>query len=94
MTHPTVEIDDVVRQRARLGILAIVSRGDRVEFGYLKAALENLDASGWWHAIGVVARSVGCFVEATPSTGTTLGPLPPASRPRTTPTAHHEEDAE
>lgn len=40
MSHPTVDLDDVVHQRARLGILAILSRGDRVEFGYLKDALD------------------------------------------------------
>lgn len=39
MSHPTVGLDDVVHQRARLGILAILSRGDRIEFGYLKDAL-------------------------------------------------------
>lgn len=40
MSHPTVDLDDVVHQRTRLGILAILSRGDRVEFGYLKDALD------------------------------------------------------
>jgi DNA-binding MarR family transcriptional regulator len=40
MSHPTVDLDDVVHQRARLGILAILSRGDRVEFGYLKDVLD------------------------------------------------------
>lgn len=39
MSHPTVELDDTVHQRTRLGILAILSRGDRVEFGYLKGTL-------------------------------------------------------
>lgn len=40
MSHPTVDLDDLVHQRARLGILAILSRGDRVEFGHLKDALD------------------------------------------------------
>ena len=40
MSHPTVGLDDVVHQRFRLGILAILSRGDRVEFGYLQQALD------------------------------------------------------
>ncbi|MBN9608537.1 MAG: transcriptional regulator [Actinobacteria bacterium] len=39
MSHPTVELDDTVHQRTRLGILAILSRGDRVEFGYLQEVL-------------------------------------------------------
>lgn len=40
MSHPTVDLDDVVHQRARLGILAILSRGDRVEFGYFRDVLD------------------------------------------------------
>lgn len=39
MSHPTIDLDDVVHQRSRLGILAILSRGDRVEFGYLQESL-------------------------------------------------------
>ena len=39
MSHPTVELDDTVHQRTRLGILPILSRGDRVEFGYLQEVL-------------------------------------------------------
>lgn len=39
MSHPTARLDDVVHQRARLGILAILSRGDRIEFSYLQDAL-------------------------------------------------------
>ena len=40
MTHPTAGLDDVVHQRSRLGILAILSSGDRVDFGYLRDALD------------------------------------------------------
>jgi predicted ArsR family transcriptional regulator len=40
VSHPTVGLDDVVHQRFRLGILAILCRGDRVEFGYLQQALD------------------------------------------------------
>lgn len=39
-THPTGELDDVVHQRHRLGILAIAAEADRVEFSYLKDTLE------------------------------------------------------
>lgn len=39
MTHPATALDDTVHQRFRLGILAILSHGDKVEFGYLQTAL-------------------------------------------------------
>lgn len=39
MTHPATALDDIVHQRFRLGILAILSHGDRIEFGYLQTAL-------------------------------------------------------
>lgn len=38
--NPTGDLDDVVHQRHRLGILAIAAEADRVEFGYLKDTLE------------------------------------------------------
>lgn len=56
MSHPTAALDDVVHQRARLGTLAILSRGDRVEFGYLKDAL-GLSA-------GNLSRHLTTLVEA------------------------------
>lgn len=37
--HPTVDIDDVVHQRHRLGILTIAAEAKRVEFGYLRETL-------------------------------------------------------
>lgn len=40
MTHPTAGLDDVVHQRSRLGVLAILSSGDRVDFGYLRSVLD------------------------------------------------------
>ena len=40
MSHPTVSLDDTVHQRSRLGILAILSAGDRVDFGYLRQVLD------------------------------------------------------
>ncbi len=40
MTHPTAGLDDMVHQRSRLGVLAILSSGDRVDFGYLREALD------------------------------------------------------
>ena len=38
--HPTNGLSDVVHQKHRLGILTIASESKRVEFGYLKDALE------------------------------------------------------
>lgn len=38
--HPTNGLNDVVHQRHRLGILTIAAESKRVEFGYLRQALE------------------------------------------------------
>jgi DNA-binding MarR family transcriptional regulator len=38
--HPTNGIDDVVHQKHRLGILTVAAESKRVEFGYLRDALE------------------------------------------------------
>lgn len=38
--HPTNGLNDVVHQKHRLGILTIAAESRRVEFGYLKDALE------------------------------------------------------
>ncbi len=40
MTHPTRSLDEVVHQRHRLGILTVAAEARRVEFGYLREALE------------------------------------------------------
>lgn len=37
--HPTADLDDVVHQRHRLGILTIAAEAKQVEFGYLREAL-------------------------------------------------------
>jgi DNA-binding MarR family transcriptional regulator len=37
--HPTADLDDVVHQRHRLGILTIAAETKQVEFGYLREAL-------------------------------------------------------
>lgn len=39
-THPTNGLDDVVHQKHRLGILTVAAESKRVEFGYLRDALE------------------------------------------------------
>jgi DNA-binding MarR family transcriptional regulator len=38
--HPTNGIDDVVHQKHRLGILTVAAESKRVEFGYLREALD------------------------------------------------------
>lgn len=38
--HPVNGLDDVVHQRVRLGILTIAHEARRVEFGFLRTALE------------------------------------------------------
>ncbi len=38
--HPVNGLDDIVHQRVRLGILTITHEAGRVEFGYLRDALE------------------------------------------------------
>jgi DNA-binding MarR family transcriptional regulator len=38
--HPTADLDDVVHQRHRLGILTIAAEAKRVDFGYLKSTLD------------------------------------------------------
>ena len=38
--HPTNGLNDVVHQKHRLGILTVAAESKRVEFGYLRAALE------------------------------------------------------
>jgi DNA-binding MarR family transcriptional regulator len=38
--HPTNDLNDVVHQRHRLGILTIAAESKQVEFGYLREALD------------------------------------------------------
>jgi DNA-binding MarR family transcriptional regulator len=45
MTHPTANLDDVVHQRARLGILAILTEANEVDFGYLRQTLKLTDGN-------------------------------------------------
>lgn len=39
MTHPTSGLDDVVHQRVRLGVLAVLSQAKSVDFVFLKQEL-------------------------------------------------------
>lgn len=38
--HPVNDINDVVHQRVRLGILTVVHQARRAEFGFLRTTLE------------------------------------------------------
>ncbi len=40
MSHPTNGLDEVVHQRARLGILAMLAEADRIEFGLIQQTLD------------------------------------------------------
>jgi DNA-binding MarR family transcriptional regulator len=54
--HPTADIDDVVHQRHRLGILTIAGEVKRVEFGYLR---ETLGLTG-----GNLSRHISVLADA------------------------------
>ncbi len=43
--HPSQGLNDVVHQRARLGVLAVLREADRAEFGYLRDALVLTDGN-------------------------------------------------
>jgi len=43
--HPANGLDDIVHQRSRLGVLAILREADRVEFSYLRDALGLTDGN-------------------------------------------------
>lgn len=45
MTHPAQELDDVVHQRSRLGILTVLAEGSRVQFGFLQEILRLTDGN-------------------------------------------------
>lgn len=45
MSHPTIALDDVVHQRARLGILAVLAESRRADFTFLRRALELTDGN-------------------------------------------------
>lgn len=45
MSHPALRLDDTVHQRVRLGILTVLSEARRVDFGYLREALDLSDGN-------------------------------------------------
>jgi DNA-binding MarR family transcriptional regulator len=45
MSHPAIELDDIIHQRVRLGILAVLFETPRVEFKFLKETLGQTDGN-------------------------------------------------
>lgn len=45
MTHPIGLLDDVIHQRVRLGIMAVLSEADEAEFTFLKEQLNLTDGN-------------------------------------------------
>ncbi|HEX9313293.1 MAG TPA: transcriptional regulator [Actinomycetota bacterium] len=45
MSHPAVDLDDLVHQRVRLAILAVLVEASRVDFRYLKDTLGLTDGN-------------------------------------------------
>jgi DNA-binding MarR family transcriptional regulator len=45
VTHPSNGLDDVVHQRVRLGILAVLTETRRADFAYLRTTLELTDGN-------------------------------------------------
>jgi DNA-binding MarR family transcriptional regulator len=45
VTHPTNKLDDVVHQRVRLGLLAVLVEARRADFTYLRDSLELTDGN-------------------------------------------------
>lgn len=45
MSHPSQRLNDVVHQRTRLGILAVLCEVDRADFTYLRASLAMTDGN-------------------------------------------------
>jgi DNA-binding MarR family transcriptional regulator len=45
VSHPADRLDEVVHQRTRLGILAVLAEGAKVQFGFLRDALTLTDGN-------------------------------------------------
>ena len=45
MSHPTEQLDDVIHQRVRLGIMAVLTEADEAEFTFLKEQLDLTDGN-------------------------------------------------
>jgi len=58
VSHPTNALDDVVHQRARLGILAVLAEAQRADFNYLRETLTLTDGNLSRHL--QVLEDAGC----------------------------------
>ncbi len=56
--HPTLGLDDVVHQRARLGILSVLVETDGAEFGTLKDLLRFTDGNLGRHLEALAAQGL------------------------------------
>jgi DNA-binding MarR family transcriptional regulator len=45
MSHPAQDLDEVVHQRTRLGILAVLAEAGRAQFGFIRDTLELTDGN-------------------------------------------------
>lgn len=45
VSHPTTGLDEIVHQRVRLGILAVLAEADKVDFTYLRDRLDVTDGN-------------------------------------------------
>jgi DNA-binding MarR family transcriptional regulator len=45
VSHPALQLDDVVHQRTRLGILGVLVEATRVDFAFIKDALSLTDGN-------------------------------------------------
>jgi DNA-binding MarR family transcriptional regulator len=45
VSHPANDLDDVVHQRVRLGILAVLNEAPKADFGYLRSTLGLTDGN-------------------------------------------------
>ena len=55
-SHPVAELDDVVHQRTRLGLLVVLREVQQADFSYLKARLKLTDGNLGQH-LEILARS-------------------------------------
>lgn len=56
MTHPISHLDDLVHQRVRLGVLAVLAEAEKADFVHLRDILEVTD--------GNLSRHLSVLVEA------------------------------
>lgn len=45
MSHPATNLDEIIHQRVRLGLIAVLVEARRADFGYLRAALDLTDGN-------------------------------------------------